>query len=30
MGKESKGLNLPKAVLQKIFHDNAKKWIPGM
>lgn len=30
MGKQAKGLNLPKPVVQKIFHDNAKKWIPGL
>jgi predicted TIM-barrel fold metal-dependent hydrolase len=30
MGKQVKGLSLPKPVLQKIFHDNAKKWIPGL
>jgi predicted TIM-barrel fold metal-dependent hydrolase len=30
MNKQVRGLSLPKPVLQKIFHDNAKKWIPGL
>lgn len=30
MGKQVRGLSLPKPVLQKILHDNAKKWIPGL
>jgi predicted TIM-barrel fold metal-dependent hydrolase len=30
MGKQVRGLSLPKPVLQKIFHDNARKWIPGL
>ncbi len=30
MGKQVHGLSLPKPVLQKIFRDNAKKWIPGL
>ncbi|HEX6502304.1 MAG TPA: amidohydrolase family protein [Terriglobales bacterium] len=30
MGKKVRGLSLPKPVLQKILHDNAKKWIPGL
>ena len=29
-GKKILGLNLPKPVLQKIFHDNAVHWIPGL
>lgn len=29
-GKKIQGLNLPKPVLQKIFHDNAVHWIPGL
>ena len=29
-GKPVQGLNLPHPVLQKIFHDNAKRWIPGL
>lgn len=29
-GKQVLGLNLPQAALQKIFHDNAKRWIPGL
>jgi predicted TIM-barrel fold metal-dependent hydrolase len=29
-GKQVHGLSLPRPVLQKIFHDNAKKWIPGI
>ncbi|HET7208364.1 MAG TPA: amidohydrolase family protein [Terriglobales bacterium] len=28
--KQVRGLKLPQPVLQKIFHDNAKRWIPGM
>jgi predicted TIM-barrel fold metal-dependent hydrolase len=28
--KQVKGLKLPGPVLQKIFHDNAVKWIPGL
>jgi predicted TIM-barrel fold metal-dependent hydrolase len=28
--KEVHGLKLPEPVLQKIFHDNALKWIPGL
>ncbi len=30
MGKQVRGLSLPRPVLQKIFHDNARKWIPGL
>src|SRR5271156_133029 len=29
-GKPVHGLNLPRPVLQKIFHDNAVRWIPGL
>ena len=29
-GKEVRGLKLPQPVLQKIFHDNAVHWIPGL
>ncbi|MGB6392388.1 MAG: amidohydrolase family protein, partial [Candidatus Acidiferrales bacterium] len=29
-GKEVRGLALPRPVLQKIFHDNAIQWIPGV
>jgi len=29
-GKQVHGLSLPRPVLQKLFHDNAKKWIPGL
>ena len=29
-GKQVHGLNLPRPVLQKIFHDNATRWIPGL
>lgn len=29
-GKQIRGLALPQAVLQKIFHENAVKWIPGL
>lgn len=29
-GKQVQGLSLPRTVLQEIFHDNAKKWIPGL
>lgn len=29
-GKEVRGLNLPPAVLAKLFHDNAKRWVPGL
>jgi predicted TIM-barrel fold metal-dependent hydrolase len=29
-GKKVTGLKLPEAVLRKIFHDNARHWIPGL
>ncbi len=29
-GKKVHGLNLPPPVLQKIFRDNAMRWIPGL
>jgi predicted TIM-barrel fold metal-dependent hydrolase len=29
-GKPVRGLSLPQLVLRKIFHDNAKRWIPGL
>jgi len=29
-GREIEGLNLPKPVLRRIFHDNAVRWIPGI
>jgi predicted TIM-barrel fold metal-dependent hydrolase len=29
-GKQVRGLNLPQPVLRKIFHDNARRWIPGL
>ncbi|MFZ0227667.1 MAG: amidohydrolase family protein [Mycobacterium sp.] len=29
-GKKITGLKLPEAVLRKIFHDNARHWIPGL
>jgi predicted TIM-barrel fold metal-dependent hydrolase len=29
-GKQMHGLNLPRPVLQKIFRDNAIRWIPGL
>ena len=29
-GKSVKGLNLPEAVLRKIYHENAVKWLPGI
>jgi hypothetical protein len=28
--KQIQGLNLPRPVLQKLFHDNAKHWVPGL
>jgi predicted TIM-barrel fold metal-dependent hydrolase len=28
--KQVRGLKLPQPVLRKIFHDNAKRWIPGI
>jgi hypothetical protein len=30
MGKSYEGLALPHAVLQKLFHDNAVRWFPGL
>jgi hypothetical protein len=29
-GHRVEGLNLPRSVLQKIYHDNAVRWIPGI
>lgn len=29
-GKQIRGLDLPQAVLRKIYHENAVKWIPGL
>jgi predicted TIM-barrel fold metal-dependent hydrolase len=29
-GKQVRGLNLPRPVLNKIFRDNALRWIPGL
>jgi predicted TIM-barrel fold metal-dependent hydrolase len=29
-GKNVQGLGLPQSVLQKIFRENAKRWIPGL
>jgi predicted TIM-barrel fold metal-dependent hydrolase len=29
-GRETHGLNLPAAVLTKLYHDNAARWIPGI
>jgi hypothetical protein len=29
-GKKVTGVKLPEAVLHKIFHDNARHWIPGL
>ena len=29
-GRQIQGLNLPKPVLRRIFHDNAVRWIPGI
>jgi predicted TIM-barrel fold metal-dependent hydrolase len=29
-GKKVTGLKLPEPVLRKIFHDNARQWIPGL
>jgi hypothetical protein len=29
-GKKVVGLDLPQPVLKKLFHDNAKRWIPGI
>ena len=30
MGKQIRGLSLPKPILQKIYRENAKKWVPGI
>ena len=30
MGKSYEGLALPHTVLQKLFHDNAVRWFPGL
>ncbi|MFL6351025.1 MAG: amidohydrolase family protein [Bryobacteraceae bacterium] len=30
MGHSYKGLALPRAVLRKLFHDNAVRWFPGL
>ena len=29
-GRKVTGLKLPQAVLHKVFHDNARHWIPGL
>jgi hypothetical protein len=29
-GHKTPGLHLPMAVLQKLFHDNALRWFPGI
>jgi hypothetical protein len=29
-GRQVHGLNLPQPVVQKIFHSNAIRWIPGL
>jgi predicted TIM-barrel fold metal-dependent hydrolase len=29
-GRRVEGLNLPRSVLQKVYHDNAVRWIPGI
>jgi predicted TIM-barrel fold metal-dependent hydrolase len=29
-GRRVEGLNLPRAVLKKLYHDNAVRWIPGI
>jgi predicted TIM-barrel fold metal-dependent hydrolase len=29
-GRKVAGLDLPKLVLEKIFHDNAVRWVPGI
>ncbi len=29
-GRQIEGLNLPAAVVRRIFHDNAVHWIPGI
>ena len=30
LGHSYQGLNLPRAVLRKLFHDNAASWFPGL
>ena len=30
LGRKVEGLNLPRSVLKKLYHDNAVHWIPGM
>jgi hypothetical protein len=29
-GRNIKGMKLPRPVLQKLYHDNAIRWIPGI
>jgi len=29
-GQKIEGLNLPRSVLRKLYHDNAVRWIPGI
>ena len=29
-GQKAEGLNLPRSVLKKLYHDNAVRWIPGI
>jgi predicted TIM-barrel fold metal-dependent hydrolase len=29
-GRPTRGLALPDAVLHKLFHDNARRWLPGI
>ena len=29
-GRNIRGLKLPQSVLRKIFHDNARQWVPGV
>ena len=29
-GHQVEGLNLPLPVLEKLYHDNALRWIPGI
>jgi predicted TIM-barrel fold metal-dependent hydrolase len=30
LGSKVEGLNLPRPVLKKLYHDNAVRWIPGI
>jgi hypothetical protein len=30
LGNKVEGLNLPRPVLKKLYHDNAVRWIPGV